>query len=143
MVVRAVRGEVLQIKNFTHADADHGEDNPMPGLAGNVRFIRPNLAAPGIRADRGDVRAANPVGSLKSEPRRVAARIAAPITGAEAAFHVSCADDDEIAAPYLNALIGGAFFELAGPDPVAVLQEFDTLMPGHVEKHATPDHLVL
>src|SRR5260370_15167920 len=98
MVVRAVRGEVLQIKNLSHADADHGDHNPVPGLAGNVRFIWPNLAAPGIRADRGDVRAANPVGGLKSEPRRVAARIAAPFTAAEAAFHMSRTDDATISA---------------------------------------------
>src|SRR3981189_1340740 len=122
MVVGAVCGEVLQIKNLTHADADHGDHNPVPGLAGNVRFIWPNLAAPGIRADRGDVRAANPIGGLKSEPRRVAAGIAAPLTGGETTLHVARADDDKIAALYLHTLIGGAFFEFAGPDPVAVLQ---------------------
>src|SRR6266446_1510177 len=138
MVVGAVRGEVLQIKNLAHADANHGDHNPVPGLAGNVRFIWPNLAAPGIRADRGDVRAANPVGGLKSEPRRVAARIAAPFTGTEAAFHMPRADDDKIAALYLNILIGGTFFEFGSPDPVAVLQGFDVLMSGDIEKDATP-----
>src|SRR3981189_957500 len=97
MVVGAVRGEVLQIKNLSHADADHGDHNPVPGLAGNVRFIWPNLAAPGIRADRGDVRAANPVGGLKSEPRRVAARIAAPFPAPDVAFKTTRADDDKLA----------------------------------------------
>src|SRR5882762_3265316 len=143
MVVGAVRGEVLQIKNLTHADADHGDHNPVPGLAGNVRFIWPNLAAPGIRADRGDVSAAYPVGGLKPEAWRFPARVAAPITGAEAAFHVPRADDDKIAALYLNTLIGGTFFEFGSPDPVAVLQGFDALMPGHIEKHSPPDHSVL
>src|SRR5260370_32260374 len=35
-VVRAVRAEVLQIKNLTHTDTDHRDHDPVPSLAGNI-----------------------------------------------------------------------------------------------------------
>src|SRR4029077_7670344 len=32
VVLRAVEGEIPDVKNLAHTDADHGNHNPMPGL---------------------------------------------------------------------------------------------------------------
>ena len=77
-VLRAIRGQIFQVENFAHADADHGDHHPVPRLRGDGRFVGPDFAAPGIRADRGHVRAPDPLGGFKSQARSVAAGVVPP-----------------------------------------------------------------
>ena len=55
VVLRAVERKVFEVKNLAHTDANHGNHDPVPGLARNRRFIGPNFAAPRIRTNRGNV----------------------------------------------------------------------------------------
>src|SRR5580692_8124491 len=115
MVLGTIRRQIFQIEDFAHADADHRDDHPVPGLARDARFVGPDLAAPGVRADRSHVRAANPFGGLKAQAGGVTAGVAAPRAARQATLHVARADDDKIALADLDSLRRRAFFQLVVP----------------------------
>src|SRR5215510_10053272 len=142
-VLVAVLGQLLEIENLAHAQA-HGRDHhPVPRLVGLLGLVRPHLDAPGVSADGGDVLLLAPVAVLELHAGRVAARIAAPLLLGEAALHLAGADDDEIAAAYLDVLLLGALVEFVVGDGLAVLQPLDAAKASDVKEHAASDHLVL
>src|SRR5579859_1537528 len=142
MILRAVEGKIPDVKNLAHTDADHGNHYPMPGLARHRRFIGPHFAAPCVGTNRRQILAANPLGGLKSQAGSVAAGVSSPIAGIEAALHLSGTHNHEIAAPDLDALGGGALFELIGSDSIAVLEERHALESCDIEQHSPAHHFV-
>src|SRR3569623_798950 len=131
-VVMAVLRELLEIEDLAHAKAHGRDDDPVPGLVGVARFVRPHLDAPGVGADRGDLLVLAPVAVLELDARRVAAGIAAPVVLGVAAFHLPGAQDDEVAFPDFDVLRLGAFVELFVGDALAVLQPLHAAEAGNV-----------
>src|SRR5690349_14991929 len=141
-VLLAVVGKLLEVEDLAHAQA-HGRDHhPVPRLVRLGGLVRPHLDAPGIGADRRDLLVLAPVAVLELDPRRIAARVAAPRSLRQAALHLAGADDDEIGAPDFDILRPRAFVELLVGDALAVLEPGDAPEARDVEQHAAPDHLV-
>src|SRR5215475_15036025 len=86
-ILRAVLGQLLEIKDLAHAQA-HGRDHhPVPGLVRFGGFVRPHLDAPSIGADRGHLLVLAPVAVLELHAGRIAASIPTPLAFLEAALH--------------------------------------------------------
>src|SRR5689334_1652931 len=142
LVLRAVVGEILQVKDLAHSDADHRDDDPVPGLERFRAFVRAHFAAPGVEADRGDFLLVYPLAGLEAQARCIARRVRAPVALVEAVLHVAGAHDHEIAAANLDALRLRAGVELGVADAEAVLEIISAEISGDVEQHAAPDHAV-
>jgi len=87
MVVGAIRGEVLQIKNLSHADADHGITIQCQGwLATSDSFGR--TSQPQVSAQIAAMSARRIQSAVSNLSLALSRPHSRPITGAEAAFHV-------------------------------------------------------
>src|SRR5499427_857377 len=139
----AILRQILEIKDFAHAQSHGRNHHPVPGLVRFRGLVRPHLDAPGIRADGGDLFVLAPVAILEPDAGRVAAGVAAPFLLLEAALHLSGANDDEVAAADLDLLLLGAPVELVVGNAFAVLEPVDAAETRDVEQHAAPHHLVL
>src|SRR5690606_16377070 len=139
----AVLSELPQVEDLAHAEPDHRDHHPVPGLARIARLVRTHLAAPGVETHGGDLALVNPVACLEGETRSVASRVAPPAARVEPLSHLAGPHDHEVPGPYLHALRGGGVVEVLRGDGHAVLQKRDVERPSHIEQHAAPDHPVL
>src|SRR5664279_5007776 len=106
LVGGAIVGELLEIEDLAHGHAHDRDRDPMPGLVDALlALVRAHLAAPGIAGKRRQFGALDPFQRLEGEARRVAARIAVPAAGLDAAFHLAGAHDHVIAALERDALL--------------------------------------
>src|SRR5580658_10469120 len=119
-VLVAILGELLEIENLAHAKSHRRDHHPVPWLVGLGGLVRPHLDAPGVGADRGDFFFLAPVAVLEFHARRIAAGIAAPLLLGHAPFHLSGADQHEIAAADRDVLVLGALVELVVGNALAV-----------------------
>src|SRR5215471_15554611 len=142
-VVGAILRQILEIKDFAHAQPHGGNDHPVPGLVRFRGLVRPHLDTPGIRADGGDLFVLAPIAILEPDAGRVAAGVAAPFFLLETALHLAGANDDKVAATDLDLLLLGALVELVVGNGFAVLEPVDAAQTCDVEQHAAPHHLVL
>src|SRR5689334_21823124 len=142
-ILIAILGELLEIEYLTHAEA-HGRDHdPVPGLVGLFGLVRTHLDAPGVGADRRDLLFLAPVAVLEFDARRVAAGVATPVLLSVAAFHLSGADEDKIAAADGHILLLGTLIKLIVRNALAVLHPLHAAEARDIEQHAAADHLVL
>jgi hypothetical protein len=114
----------------------------MPRLVRRVCLIWPDLAAPGVGADRGDILVLKPVAGFERQAGRIAGSVSVPVLLGEAALLMASAHDDKVALANLDALSVGAGVELGRADGVAVRQGVEALEASDVEQDAAADHLV-
>ncbi len=116
----------------------------MPGLVdAALGIVRPHLAAPSVAGERGKLGARHPFQRLEREARRIAAGIAVPASGLEAALHLPGAHDDIVSALHRHALGLGGGVEVSAGDAIAVVEALLAERARHVEEDAAADHLVL
>src|SRR5205823_13019273 len=101
-------------------------------------LVGPDLVAPGVGGDRGDLFLGDPGDRIEAEAGRRAARIGAPAVP-QAAAHVSRADQQDAAGLDPDVAHGGGGLQVADGDRVAVLQRIETLRPRKVEEDAAAD----
>ncbi len=111
----------------------------MPGLVHLRGFVGPNLDAPGVRANGGDLLLLAPVAILEFDPGRIAAGKPAP-TLLEAFLELPGSDDDEITAADRYILGARTCVKLGVRNAVAVRQTLHIFEAGDVEQDAAPDH---
>ena len=85
-------------------------------------LVRTHLAAPGVAGERGELGARHPFERLEGKAGRVAAGIAVPASGLEAALHLAGAHDHVVAALDGDALRLRGVVEILAGDAVAVLE---------------------
>ena len=84
-------------------DTDIGYGHLVPGLEDTGhRVVRPDLNAPGVRANAGDLFLVNPIDGFKCKAGGVASRVAAPFALIKAVNHLAGIDDHKIAATSSN-----------------------------------------
>src|SRR6185437_11969514 len=142
-VLLAVLCEFLEIKDFAHAQAHGGDHDPVPRLVCFGGFVGAYFHAPSIGTNGGNLFFLTPVAVLELDTWRIAAGVTAPILLGEAAFHLSGADYDKVAAADRNILILGAFVEFIVRNALTVLHPFHAAEARDVQQHAAADHLVL
>src|ERR1700680_1939530 len=103
-VLVAVAGQVLEIEDFAHGDPDHRNHDPVPGLVRLSAFVGAHFAAPGVEAYGCDLLLVDPFAGFEAQARRITRSVGAPVMLRETVFHLAGSNNNEVAAPYLDAL---------------------------------------
>src|SRR5262249_44398132 len=129
---------------FAHGQPHDRDRDPVPRLIdAGFRFVRTDLAAPGVAGDRGDLGPVDPLERLEREAGRVSARVAVPASGPEFRLHLAGAHHDEIAALDLDPTGLRGAIEVSSGDGIAVLEHVLVEGTRDVEKDAAAHHLLL
>src|SRR5262245_30339620 len=143
-ILGAILGEIRDVEDLAHGQPHDRDRDPVPRLIdARLRFVRTDLAAPGVAGDRGDLGPLDPLERLEREAGRVSTRVAVPASGLKLRLHLPGAHHDEIAALDLYpAGLRGAI-EVRPGDGIAVLERVLAERTRDVEKDAAAHHLLL
>src|SRR4029077_6472111 len=101
------------------------DGDPMPGLVDAAfGIVRTHFAAPGVAGKGGELGARHPFERLEGKTRGVAAGIAVPASGLEAALHPARPPNHIAAALEGDAVRLRRVVEILAGDAVPVLQRF-------------------
>src|SRR5277367_5264724 len=75
---RAILTDWFEVENLAYQQSDIGDHHLMERLEGVGQFVGPDLAAPGVAGDSGDLGAPYPVSGVERQSRGVAGRKRAP-----------------------------------------------------------------
>src|SRR3990172_9131634 len=79
IVRRAVLAEFAEVEDLAHGEAHDGDGDPVPGLIDAwLGLVGPNLVAPGVGGDGGDLITLYPLQRLERQPGSVPARVTVP-----------------------------------------------------------------